>query len=95
MISTGNYTFVPAETMAFESIREFKRALMWGAEIEFIWDGVTYDVIRYGTDKKSQFIIQIRMITILIGQRLAMAARISVSRLIFGTLSQNSKEFTI
>ena len=31
-----DYIFVPAETMAFESISEFKRALMWGAEIEFI-----------------------------------------------------------
>ena len=47
-----DYIFVPAETMAFESISEFKRALMWGAEIEFIWNGVTYDVIRYGTDNK-------------------------------------------
>ena len=31
---------------------EFKQSLSWGAEIEFIWNNVTYGVIRYGTNNK-------------------------------------------
>jgi len=36
----------------FESISEFKCSLSRGAEIEFIWKGVQYGVVRYGTDNK-------------------------------------------
>ena len=36
----------------FESIEEFKRALSWGAEIEFQWKGKDYSCVRYGTNNK-------------------------------------------
>lgn len=43
---------VPDGSMNFETISEFKQSLNRGAEIEFIWKGVTYGVIRYGTNNK-------------------------------------------
>ena len=48
----NNYIIVPEGSMNFETISEFKRSLEWGAEIEFVWDHTTYNVIRYGTDGK-------------------------------------------
>lgn len=47
-----NVMIVPEGSMDFESISEFKRSLSWGAEIEFIWNGISYGVVRYGTDNK-------------------------------------------
>ena len=47
-----NYIIVPDGSMNFETISEFKRSLSWGAEIEFVWNNVTYGVIRYGTNNK-------------------------------------------
>lgn len=47
-----NVMIVPEGSMNFESISEFKRSLSWGAEIEFIWNGISYGVVRYGTDNK-------------------------------------------
>ena len=48
----GDILFASAETLRFESISDFKRSLSWGAEVEFVWNNVTYGVIRYGTDNK-------------------------------------------
>ena len=50
--SMDNYIIVPDGSMNFETISEFKRSLSWGAEIEFVWNNVTYGVIRYGTNNK-------------------------------------------
>ena len=47
-----DYHFVTDNSMNFESISDFKRSISWGAEILFIWNNVTYGVIRYGTDNK-------------------------------------------
>ena len=47
-----NYIIVPDGSMNFETISEFKRSLSWGAEIEFVWNNITYGVIRYGTNNK-------------------------------------------
>ena len=43
---------VPDGSLNFETISEFKRSINWGAEIEFEWNGITYGVVRYGTDNK-------------------------------------------
>ena len=45
-------TIVPDGSLNFETISEFKRSINWGAEIEFEWNGITYGVVRYGTDNK-------------------------------------------
>ena len=50
--SMDNYIIVPDGSMNFETISEFKRSLSWGAEIEFVWNNITYGVIRYGTNNK-------------------------------------------
>ena len=50
--SMDNYIIVPDGSMNFETISEFKRSLNWGAEIEFVWNNITYGVIRYGTNNK-------------------------------------------
>ena len=50
--SMSDYIIIPDGSMNFESISEFKRSLNWGAEIEFVWNNVTYGVMRYGTDNK-------------------------------------------
>lgn len=47
-----NYIVVPDGSMNFETINEFKRSLRWGAEIEFVWNNITYGVVRYGTNNK-------------------------------------------
>ena len=52
IFSMDNYIIVPDGSMNFETISEFKRSLSWGAEIEFVWNNVTYGVIRYGTNNK-------------------------------------------
>ena len=43
---------IPDGCLNFETISEFKRSISWGAEIEFEWNGITYGVVRYGTDDK-------------------------------------------
>ena len=43
---------IPDGSLDFETISEFKRSISWGAEIEFEWNGITYGVVRYGTDNK-------------------------------------------
>ena len=43
---------IPDRSLDFETISEFKRSISWGAEIEFEWNGITYGVVRYGTDNK-------------------------------------------
>ena len=43
---------IPDESLNFETIGEFKRSLHWGGEMEFVWNGITYGVIRYGTNNK-------------------------------------------
>jgi len=43
---------VPDGSLNFETISEFKRSINWGAEIEFEWNGISYGVVRYGTDNK-------------------------------------------
>lgn len=43
---------VPEESLKFETISEFKQSLNWGAEIIFVWNHITYGVIRYGTNNK-------------------------------------------
>lgn len=43
---------VPDGSLNFETISEFKRSLNWGGEIEFVWNDITYGVIRYGTNNK-------------------------------------------
>jgi type II secretory pathway pseudopilin PulG len=50
--SMDNYIIVPDGSMNFETISEFKRSLRWGAEIEFVWNNITYGVVRYGTNNK-------------------------------------------
>ncbi len=50
--SMDNHIVVPAGSMNFETISDFKRSLSWGAEIEFVWNAVTYGVIRHGTNNK-------------------------------------------
>ena len=50
--SMDNYIIVPDGSMNFETISEFKRSLKWGAEIEFVWNNITYGVVRYGTNNK-------------------------------------------
>lgn len=51
-LTMDNYIVVPDGSMNFETISEFKRSLRWGAEIEFVWNNITYGVVRYGTDNK-------------------------------------------
>ena len=46
---------IPDESLNFETISEFKRSLHWGGEMEFVWNGITYGVIRYGTNNKLRF----------------------------------------
>lgn len=48
----NNEMIIPSGSMNFETIQEFKQSINWGAEIEFIWKGISYGVIRYGTDNK-------------------------------------------
>ena len=48
----SNTLIIPDGSLNFETISEFKRAINWGAEIEFEWSGITYGVVRYGTDNK-------------------------------------------
>ena len=48
----GEIIYATADSLRFESISDFKRSLSWGAEIAFVWNHVTYGVIRYGTDNK-------------------------------------------
>ena len=51
--SMGGIIYVPDDGhMNFKTISEFKRSINNGAEIEFIWNNITYGVIRYGTDGK-------------------------------------------
>ena len=49
------YTIVPANTPEqdrFVSISDFKECMHWGGEVEFIWKGTRYGVVRYGQDNK-------------------------------------------
>ena len=36
----------------FESVEDFRDCINHGGEVVFAWKGVTYGVIRYGTDNK-------------------------------------------
>ena len=40
------------EENRFKTISEFKWCIDRGGEVEFIWNGITYGAIRYGTDDK-------------------------------------------
>lgn len=44
--------YIPAGSQNFESISDFKDCMRCGGEVGFIWKGVTYGVVRYGTDHK-------------------------------------------
>ena len=49
------YTIVPANTPEqdrFVSISDFKDCMHWGGEVEFIWKGTHYGVVRYGQGNK-------------------------------------------
>ncbi len=52
MFSMDNRIIIPDGSMNFETISEFKRSIKWGAEIEFVWNGITYGIVRYGTNQK-------------------------------------------
>ena len=52
MTAMSDTIIVPDGSLNFETISEFKRSISWGAEIEFEWNGITYGVVRYGTDNK-------------------------------------------
>ena len=52
LFSMEKMIVIPDESLNFETISEFKRSLHWGGEIEFVWNGITYGVIRYGTNNK-------------------------------------------
>ncbi|MBP3313276.1 MAG: DUF4417 domain-containing protein [Oscillospiraceae bacterium] len=52
MFSVDNSIIIPDGSMNFETISEFKRSIKWGAEIEFVWNGITYGIVRYGTNQK-------------------------------------------
>ena len=52
LFSMEKMTVVQDGSLNFETISEFKRSLHWGGEIEFVWNGITYGVIRYGTNNK-------------------------------------------
>ena len=48
-------TTIPANTPEqnrFVSISDFKDCMRWGGEVEFVWKGVHYGVVRYGTNNK-------------------------------------------
>lgn len=49
------HTIVPANSIEqnrFITISDFKQCIDRGGEVEFVWNGVHYGVIRYGTDNK-------------------------------------------
>ena len=49
------YTIVPANSIEqnrFVTISDFKQCINRGGEVEFVWNGVHYGVIRYGTNNK-------------------------------------------
>lgn len=52
MATMSDKIIVPDGSLNFETISDFKRSINWGAEIEFEWNGITYGVVRYGTDNK-------------------------------------------
>ena len=52
LFSMEKMIVIPDGSLNFETISEFKRSLHWGGEIEFVWKGITYGVIRYGTNNK-------------------------------------------
>lgn len=40
------------EQNRFVSISDFKECMRWGGEVEFMWKGVLYGIVRYGTNNK-------------------------------------------
>ncbi len=52
MKQTDSVLVVPAGTMNFDSISEFKQSLSWGMEAEFVWNEKHYGVVRYGVDNR-------------------------------------------
>lgn len=42
----------------FESISDFKQALIWGREIEFEWNGIRYAAFHEGKDDKTFFLCE-------------------------------------
>lgn len=49
----GDILYVPNNgSLNFSTISDFKECMRWGGEVEFIWKGIHYGVIRYGTNRK-------------------------------------------
>ena len=49
----GQILYIPNNgSLNFSTISDFKECMRWGGEVEFIWKGVHYGVIRYGTNHK-------------------------------------------
>ena len=49
----GDILYVPNNgSLNFSTISDFKECMRWGREVEFIWKGIHYGVIRYGTNRK-------------------------------------------
>ena len=53
MIIQGN-----TDDLKFEDINDFKYALIYGREIEFEWNGITYGAFHEGTDDKAFFLCE-------------------------------------
>ena len=49
----GDILYAPNNgSLNFSTISDFKECMRWGGEVEFIWKGIHYGVIRYGTNRK-------------------------------------------
>ena len=49
----GQISYIPNDgNLKFSTISDFKECMRWGCEVEFIWKGVHYGAIRYGTNQK-------------------------------------------
>ena len=46
------------DELKFESISDFKPALIYGREIEFEWNGITYGAFHDGEDDKAFFLCE-------------------------------------
>lgn len=46
------------DDLRFESISDFKHALVYGREIEFEWNGITYGAFHESEDDKSFFLCE-------------------------------------
>lgn len=49
----GEIIYIPNDgSLNFTTISDFKECMRWGGEVEFVWNGIHYGVVRCGTNKK-------------------------------------------